>query len=221
MKQTAIAFILAFTTVFAVSCGSEADDTQVKDSAKAAEVKDESKAAEMTVNTETSVLNWKGEKPTGSHNGTVNLKSGTLKIADGKPQAGKFVFDMSSITVDDIEDAEDNAKLTGHLKSTDFFSVDSFPTASFEITEIKQIEAENASHKVSGNLTVKGITKNISFNSNITVNEEGFTAKAEPFKIDRTEWKVNYNSGKFFDNLKDRLIKDDIILSFDVQGKKE
>mgnify|MGYP000551001484 CR=1 FL=1 len=104
-------------------------------------------------NVENSTLNWKGFKPTGTHNGTVNIKEGNLTVADGKLVGGNFVFDMSTITVLDIP-AEDeyNGKLVGHLSNPDFFDVEKNPTTTFEIVEV--VYGDNTS--VKGNLTIKG-----------------------------------------------------------------
>ena len=86
----------------------------------------------FTVNVENSNLNWKGYKPTGTHNGTIKLLSGNVAIENNKIIGGNFVADMST-----IKEADGNAKLEGHLKSEDFFEIAVYPLSNFEITEIE------------------------------------------------------------------------------------
>ena len=173
--------------------------------------------ANYNANTETSVLNWKGFKPTGTHNGSVAIKNGTLEVKEGKLVGGNFVFDMSAIVVLDIPaEDEGNGKLKGHLESGDFFDVENNPTATFEILEV--VNTENT--LVKGNLTVKGITKSIEFPATITATDAGIQLSGASFEIDRTEFDIQYKSQKFFDNLKDKFINDEFEISFEVNASK-
>jgi hypothetical protein len=170
--------------------------------------------ANYTANTETSVLNWKGFKPTGTHNGTVAIENGTLEVKEGKLIGGNFVFDMNTITVLDIPaDDESNGKLKGHLESGDFFDVANNPTATFDITSVE-------GNLVKGNLTVKGITKALEFPATLTTTDAGVQLTGTTFQIDRTEFDIQYKSQKFFDNLKDKFINDEIEISFEVNASK-
>ena len=163
---------------------------------------------------DSSVLNWKGFKPTGSHYGTVTIKEGNLVVADGKLTGGDFTFDMNSVVVLDlpVED-EGNAKLTNHLKDGDFFDVANNPTASFKIVEV-------VNGSVKGDLTVKGITKSIEFPVTLTQTETGVELVGDVFKIDRTEFNIQFKSQKFFDDLKDKFINDEFEISFKVNATK-
>ena len=173
--------------------------------------------ANYNANTETSVLNWKGFKPTGTHNGSVAIKNGTIEVKEGKLVGGNFVFDMSAIVVLDIPaEDEGNGKLKGHLESGDFFDVENNPTATFEILEV--VNTENT--LVKGNLTVKGITKSIEFPATITATDAGIQLSGASFEIDRTEFDIQYKSQKFFDNLKDKFINDEFEISFEVNASK-
>ncbi|SNR44082.1 YceI-like domain-containing protein [Lutibacter agarilyticus] len=165
-------------------------------------------------NTETSTLNWKGFKPTGEHNGTVAIKDGSLVISEGNLSGGSFTFDMTAITVLDIP-AEDeyNAKLVGHLKNEDFFDVANHKTATFEITSVDGVN-------VKGNLTVKGITKPIEFEAILAKTESGIELTGETFKIDRTQFGIEYKSKSIFENLKDKFINDEFEISFKVEASK-
>ncbi len=161
-------------------------------------------AADMTkkeVNIEKSTVIWKADKVIGSgHEGTVNLKSGSLKYdAAGMLAGGMFTIDMTSIKTTDLS-GNMAAKLEGHLKSDDFFGVETFPTADFEITTV---DVTDKGTTISGNLTIKGNTHPVSFEARMSE-----TGAAAIIQVDRTLYDVRYGSGKFFDNLGDKTIKD-------------
>jgi len=173
------------------------------------------------VATEGSLLDWEGYKPTGKHHGTIGLSSGELMMKNGNLVGGEFVIDMNSIIDLDLEDAEYNAKLVGHLKSADFFEVETYPTAKFVITAVNpvdaaQIELEKAkgevvpTHTITGNLTLKATTKSITFNAMVNVTDDKFEARTNQFFIDRSEWAVKYGSRKFFSDLQDKFINDEM-----------
>ncbi|SFS46433.1 YceI family protein [Lutibacter maritimus] len=170
-----------------------------------------------TVTNENSILNWKGFKPTGTHNGTVAIKDGNLVVSDGKLTGGNFTFDMNSIVVLDIPaDDEYNAKLVGHLKNSDFFDVENNPTVMFKITEV----LHEGTTLVKGDLTIKGITKSIEFPVSLNKTTDGVELVGNAFKIDRTEYNIQYKSQKFFDDLKDKFINDEFEISFKVNASK-
>ncbi len=163
-----------------------------------------------TVNVAESNIVWNGYKVTGSHTGNIQLKSGELEFDGDMLTGGSFVIDMTSMTNTDLE-GEWNEKLMGHLKSDDFFSVDKFPTASFNITQVVS-RGKPGEYKIVGDLTIKGITKEIKFQAN--VEDMGDKAKAvAEVVVDRSEFNVRYGSGSFFDNLGDKTIYDE----FDLQ----
>lgn len=167
---------------------------------------------------EKSTLGWHAKKVTGEHMGNVKIKSGSIVVDHHAPSRGEFVIDMTSISCTDIKDAGYNAKLVGHLKSDDFFSVSKYPEATLKIKSFSPIagaKTGNANYTVKGDLTIKGITKEISFPATMNVSDRIITAKAE-IKIDRTQFDVRYGSGKFFDNLGDKMIYDEFTLSVDL-----
>jgi polyisoprenoid-binding protein YceI len=167
-----------------------------------AEDKVEVKANESTVT-------WKAYKVTGSHTGTVELRSGDLLFDNGTLKGGEFVVDMTSITCTDLE-GEYKQKLEGHLKSDDFFSVASHETSKLVFTNIKA--SGKNSYEVTGDLTIKGITKPVTFD----VSVYGSKATAT-LKIDRAQYDVRYGSGSFFDNLGDKTIYDEFDLVVDLE----
>jgi polyisoprenoid-binding protein YceI len=96
------------------------------------------------------------------------------------------------------------------LNSEDFFNTAAHPDGSFEITKVEDVTDGSATHKITGNLTLKGIAKSVTFPANITINDSGIEAASLDFTIDRAEWDIRYKSNKFFDNLKDDFINDEI-----------
>jgi polyisoprenoid-binding protein YceI len=167
-------------------------------------------AQTFTVDASKSTLNWKAEKITGFHEGTMNLKSGTLKIENGKITSGSFVINMSTIADTDLTDAEYNAKLTGHLKSPDFFDVAKFPEALFTIT--KPVDVSKSVTEVHGNLTIKGISKPLTFKTVIKKDGNSYVFNANSIVVDRTVYNIKYGSGTFFSDLGDKVIYDEFTL---------
>ena len=165
----------------------------------------------VRVDTKSSTVKWIGSKVASSHEGTINIQKGMLMINHGTLVGGQFSIDMNSITNTDIESEEYRVKLENHLKNKDFFDVEKFPQASIVI--VNAVKGKENNYKIIANLTIKGITHPIAFDANININGINFLATAN-IKIDRTKWDITYNSGNFFENLGDYLIKDEI--EFDV-----
>ena len=172
-----------------------------------------------------SKIMWAGSKPAGSHNGTINVSEGMVAVKDGKVTGGSFTLDMNSISVLDLQ-GDEKAYLESHLKGSaddnadDFFNVSKHPTAKFEITKLTGLTNDSAaSHLVYGNLTLKGISKEVGFKANIDISDSGLRVTSPKFTIDRTQWNIKYGSDKFFDNLKDKVISDDISLQINLVAK--
>ncbi|MDE0536782.1 YceI family protein [Tenacibaculum sp. L6] len=160
------------------------------------------------VNTKESKVVWKGYKVTGSHEGTVNLQSGTLNFEDDKLVGGEFTIDMTSIAVTDLS-GDYQKKLEGHLKSDDFFGVKNHPTSTLVFTKVKS-KGKN-SYEVTADLTIKNKTNHVTFE--ISVYGKKATAS---LKVDRAEYDVKYGSTSFFDGLKDKAIYDEFDLVVDL-----
>lgn len=173
----------------------------------------------LTVNTSTSVVDWTGYKIGGNHTGTFKLQSGTISIDGEQLLSGSFVIDMNEIGVTDLEAGKLRDQLVGHLKSEDFFDVAKYPTASFDITSAKKLDSNN--YMIEGNLTMKEVTKNISFQIQVTKNGAGvYTATTNTFVINRTDWGVNYGSKNIFKDLKDAAIQDDVEIKFTINAQE-
>jgi polyisoprenoid-binding protein YceI len=170
---------------------------------------------EKKINTKVSSVEWIGKKVTGQHEGTIAIKEGNLSFHDGNLDKGTIVIDMASIAVTDLE-GEWADKLKGHLESEDFFNVAKHTSATFTI---KKVTAEgNGKSKVSGDLTIKGITHPIEFTSTNEMKDGKFAAFAE-VNIDRTLYDIKYGSGKFFEGLGDKMISDEFTIKFKIAAE--
>ena len=168
----------------------------------------------VRVNTENSVVKWKGSKVTSFHEGNVSITKGYLTINHGTLVGGEFVINMNSITCTDIKSKKKNDYFVSHIKNEDFFDVEKFPNTIIKIVKVKMERAEEKNrYKILADLTIKGITHPISFFADVDINGSNFLAKAK-IKIDRTKWGIEYNSGSFFKDLGDKLILDEI--EFDI-----
>lgn len=230
MKRNLSALLLGL--IFFAAC-TDAPDSDKATTTEAKEVAANTTDETWDVKTNDSKIEWIGTKVTGYHTGVVPLKDGDLYVKDGNLTGGKFVMDLANMSVSGPKSvsAADNNKLLGHLKSSDFFDVEKYPEATFELTglkpfegvvkdttdprqeEINEYKVSNPTHTVSGNLTVKGVTRNIEFPARITVS--GNTAEAvAKFNIDRRQWNITY-PGK-----PDDLIRNEIHLGIAIKAAK-
>lgn len=207
----------------AVACKNDQQNAVVAKDAQDAAVATE-EAVTYDIDTTSSTIKWRGSKPAGEHVGTIDIQKGKITATGEKITSGKVIIDMNSITVTDKGmDAKKRTNLENHLKGTvtgketDFFNVKKYPEATFEITGITEEEGKNMLH---GNLTIKADTKNISIPAETTINGEEILIQSETFTLDRTDWKVNYNSKSVFDNLGDNFISDDMELTIHVKAKR-
>lgn len=163
----------------------------------------------LKVNTTDSKVEWTGRKVTGKHNGTVNIKEGSLQIKDGFLTGGEFTIDMTSIKVTDLT-GEYAGKLEGHLKSDDFFNTGQFPTSTLKITQANA--KGDGKFEVKGDLTIRGITKPVTFTTQLSPDGKRYKANTN-ITIDRSQYDVKYGSGKFFEGLGDSTIYDEFDLA--------
>ncbi len=231
MKKYNLIFSPAILLLLLTACTNAPD----AEKAKTSEAKEVSAAVgeALKVDTNASKIEWVATKVSGYHTGTVNIKSGELNIQDGKPTGGNFVLDMTSMVVSGppANDAKSNNKLLTHLKSPDFFEVSAHPVANFVITSvtpfsgtvkdtadprqesISKYKVADPTHTVSGNLTIKGITKNIEFPASIVVSNNSANAIAK-FNVDRRQWNIVYPGQP------DDLIRNDIHLGISLKAGK-
>ncbi|XCF05550.1 YceI family protein [Tamlana crocina] len=215
-KPFATLLVITALSVSVLCCKNKAKEAETTEAEMPATA--EATAESYKANVDASTIEWKGFKPTGEHYGTIDIESGTFDVTNGEVVGGSFVIDMNSIVVSDLPaDDEKNTKLTGHLKSDDFFDVEKYPNAVFTITG-----AENGEGKtmLSGNLTLKDAKNNITFPVTVSQNGDELTLESENFTIDRSKWNVKYGSKSFFDDLGDKFINDDIELKVTVKATK-
>ena len=210
MKKIMMAVVIISTVLF--SCKGEKKEKIV--------VKEEVKVEEATtvnnLDLTTSLMTWKGTKPTGSHDGTVAFKSGGMVVEDNVLKSGEFVIDMNTIKNLDMEGSDGAGKIVKHLKAPDFFDVGVYPTSKFVITSVLEVEGRLA---VTGNLTIKDVTKNITIPATISTTDGKTTFKSEVFNIDRADFNVKYGSKRWIEGLKDKFIDDLVEMSFTVVTK--
>ncbi len=181
---------LAAGTLILASCVSNPEGKKAE-TADHVEVTETNAAGNaLAVDTEASNVVWTGRKVSGQHHGTVKIKSGSLIVNEGQLTGGNFVIDLTTINNEDL-DGEYKGKLEGHLKSADFFDVENHPEATFEITGV-QPGTEPGVVVVSGNLTIRGVSKNITFDANVEEASDASVKASADFNIAREDWGVNY-----------------------------
>ena len=182
-----------------------------KETVKTQDAQDALSSAEgstFTIDPALSVVKWKGEKIAGGgHHGVISVKSGEVTVRGKELVGGKLVIDMTTINCQDLE-GEGKGKLEGHLKSADFFDVEQYPEAFFEITSVEA--TADLTYAVSGNLKIKDVTKNITLTASISTSDGVYTATVPNFFIDRTDWNIVYGTSKIVDKAKDAVLKNEI-----------
>lgn len=204
--------------------------TSCTDNGKKAETKS---AQEVTVSksettitynkiSKNSYLDWRAAHLGGAEPrfGKIEVKESAILVNSNKVSNAKVVMDMSAFTVDNFaDDAEKAAQLTGHLQSADFFDIKTYPTSTFELTNLESISGDFNS-KVTGNLTIMNTTKSISFSANIEVKENSVSIKSEDFSIDRRNWNLVYNTEGTVGVPANYIIADDIGFTINVEVSK-
>lgn len=146
------------------------------------------------VNTNDSKVEWVGIKKENYHGGHFTLNSGTLTVTNGKLSSGNFELNIKDFKLADPSDG-----FSKHLKSADFFEVDKYPTANFQIESVNYTTENDCT--IEGSLTFKGITKKLSFPATIqSSTEKGFFAHAY-FKFNRFDFGIGYGKGKIYENV--------------------
>lgn len=167
----------------------------------------------VEVDTAASKIVYLGKKVTGEHSGTVKIQSGSLTFAKDALTGGSIVADMTSLTNTDITDGEYVKKFLDHMASDDFFSTAKFKTATLTVKSAKKLSGSK--YSVTADLTIKGKTAPVTFEADVTADKA--TAKVN---VDRTKYDIKYGSGKFFQNLGDKMINDEFSLDVALALKK-
>ncbi len=178
-----------------------------------------------TVNASSSIVNWSGKKPLidgYTNSGTIGVTAGTIKVATTSA-TGEFTIDMNTLDVGlTAKKPGQEGALTGHLKGDKWFDVAKYPTAKFVIKSVKARpdSATTFTYDITGDLTMKGKTNEITFPATIFADEQGMLHADAATEIDRTKWGLTFGSGSFFDDLADNVIDDMVALSFKLVAKK-
>jgi polyisoprenoid-binding protein YceI len=163
------------------------------------------------VDVERSTIEWSAKKVGGGHTGTVKIADGTLVYGGKALKSGNFQMNMSSIT-------SDNARVTTHLKSNDFFSAEKNPLSKFEITKVTSAGADRVN--ITGNLSIKGFTHPITFPASVKQQKGVLVAVASGIRVDRTKYDIKFRSKTFFGDIGDKAIDDEFELSINLTAKK-
>lgn len=208
MRRSRVAFLLLATILLISACSNPADDKPKAVTGEATTASPQAAAGEKyAITPENSRIEFVGSKVTGSHNGSFKKFSGSIDFG-GQPEKSSV-----SIMIDTESIETDEANLTKHLKTADFFDVEKFPQATFESTEIKPGGAAGATHTVTGNLQMHGVTKSITFPATITVSP-GVIAVNSNFAINRKDFGINYAGAA------NNLIRDEVVLTLYVRASK-
>lgn len=225
------------TLVFA--CGPKGSTVETSEAKAVASAES---ATTLTLNTAASKITWVGSKPAGQHNGTIDIASGEISVKGDDIVAGKFTISINTLKNLDMAGSESAGKLEGHLMSDDFFDQANFPEATFEVTgvsafnsanleadkdeyktdyapaKLSEILVDNPTHFVSGNLTMRGTSKNITIPVSVSMN--GGTLKAvAKFNIDRTEWGLKYgDEATAVDKAKDKFLYNTVQVGFEIEA---
>lgn len=237
MKLVKLSTLLFASALIMYGCGKSGDTVETSEAGEVAVAT----GSTVTLDAASSKVNWRGYKPTGQHFGIIPVTGGELSLEGDAITAGSFTFDITKLEIHDMEaGSENHGKLFGHLQSDDFFDAANHPQATFEITSVEpysagtiedqdQFESENTpkseseiapanpTHWISGNLTMRGTTKNIKFPANVSINNGKVAAKAG-FNIDRTNWGLSYgDESSAVDKAKDQFIYNTVSVDFDIQ----
>jgi polyisoprenoid-binding protein YceI len=240
MKFNKLSALFLGIILVLASCGKSSDTVETTDAMDVAEGSGQT----LTVDATSSTMSWTGYKPGGQHFGTIPMTSGELTVEGDAITGGKFVFDIKGLTIGDMPQTDESyGKLNGHLLSADFFDAENHPEATFEITSVEayaagdvisnkeefvtdntpkkdtELAPSNPTHWISGNLTMRGTTKNIKFPANVNLANGVVTAKAG-FNIDRTAWGLSYgDESTAVNKAKDKFIYNTVSLQLDVNAK--
>ncbi|MGW8123992.1 YceI family protein [Roseivirga echinicomitans] len=235
--KTTLAMVAALFLVSA--CGPKEKTVETSEAKEVAAATGEA----MMVSTDKSMVTWIGSKPAGKHNGTIPITDGKINVEGTEIVAASFQMDITDLIVLDMPaDSEFNVKLRNHLMSADFFDAENHPTATFEMTGAESFDAskvtsdldepvteytpasmgdimvENPTHIISGNLTMRGTTKNISFPAVVSMENGMVKAKAN-FNIDRTEWGLKFKErASLAEKLKDDFIYNTVNVGFELEA---
>jgi polyisoprenoid-binding protein YceI len=210
MRSLPLYLMFAVLALAAAGCAdpaANAPDAVVAEPAAESAPAAEATMADVYGLSEDSTIGFVGSKVTGSHEGGFKSFTGTVSVAGGMAEGSSV-----DVTIDTTSLWTDTEKLTGHLKSADFFDVATYPTASFKSTAIAA--NDDGTYTLTGNLDLHGVTKQISFPANVEVGDGAFSASAE-FSINRMDFGIKF-PGK-----PDDLIREEVLIKLDLKSASD
>ena len=210
MNRTSLILTIVATLFLVCACANPASDKPAAVTNEAAPVAASSPVIQgerYLISSESSEIRFVGSKVTGSHNGSFKKFSGRIEFT-GQPETSRVII---TIETDSVE--TDTPDLTKHLKTPDFFDVAKYPQATFVSSAIKAGGEKGASHTITGNLTMHGVTKSITFPATIAISPAAITVDST-FSINRKDFDINYAGAA------DNLIRDEVLLTLKVRGVK-
>ena len=208
MRRPTLLLLTLSSLLLICACANPADDKSKAVTGQAAPVSTAAAQGEKyLITSDASQLQFIGSKVTGSHHGAFEKFSGTIDF-NGQPEKSRvsITIEMSSVTTDTPD-------VTKHLQTPDFFDVAKFPESTFVSTEIRPGGEKGATHTVTGNLTLHGVTKSITFPATIAVSPGAITVDST-FAINRKDFSINFAGAA------DNLIRNDVVLTLHVRGVK-
>lgn len=216
-----LVFTLGVVVIAMTSCSDNGKKAETKSAKEVTVSKNEATIIYNKIS-ENSSVDWRATHFAGAQPrfGKIQAKETTVLVNSNVVSNAKVVMDMSSFTVDSFtDDAEKAAQLTGHLQSADFFDIKTYPTSTFELTNLETTSGDFNS-KVTGNLTIMSITKSITFSANIDVKENSVSIKSEDFSVDRRDWNLVYHTEGTAGVPANYIIADDIGFTINVEVSK-
>jgi polyisoprenoid-binding protein YceI len=210
MRRSSLILISLVALLLVSSCANPASDKPKAVTSEAAPVSTSSPAAsaeKYLIKPDSSGIEFDASKVTGSHHGRFEKFSGVIDFG-GQPETSRV-----TITIDTNSVTTDTPDLTKHLKTADFFDVAKYPQATFDSTEIKVGGEKGATHTVTGNLLLHGVTKSITFPANIVVSPNLITVDST-FAINRKDFGINFAGAS------DNLIRDEVVLTLEIRAGK-
>ena len=217
MKVLSKFMIAFFALTLVVACKNQPEGEKAKVGEASTEVA-KSTAAAKSFSVTSGTVYWTGTKVGGQHSGTINVGKGQIAVENGNITSGNFAIDMTSLANTDLP-AEKQGDLVGHLSNDDFFDVPNHPRGNFEIVSVAPATGtEGVTHNITGNLTLKGITKSIVIPANVVLSANSFNASTPKFTINRTDWDIKYGSG-LIGTAKDKIIHDEVSLNIELAAQ--
>ncbi len=210
---------MAACLVMACSNNSKKNNEESTDSLAVSPTETVANGEEASTKSGTAMIYWKGTKVIGdSHEGTLEAQEVHLEFEGDKLSGGEIIVDMTSLEDTDMEEGEWKDKLEAHLASDDFFSIETHPTASIQLTEVTPGSEPNT-YQVTGDLMIKDTTIAHTFTVQEMVSDSS-RSYTTSLQFDRTKYGIKYNSTNFFDNLKDKAINDEVEIKVEVAMNK-